>query len=232
MDDTYRLPRIDLIEFCKSHNIKFKEHFALEFDKIAFISGNISFFEIVALATLIVQFVPERVMELGTFNGRTTLNMALNMMGGDIVTVDLPKDAPTKLPLADGKNEPDDELGFIGLTDKLFTNYPKRPAGYIQIASIQQIWSDSALIDHDIYRDHFDFMFVDASHSYENCGNDTATAFELVKQGGIIAWHDYNGWPGVTKALNHAAHHIHTNTKFYWMHDTSIVVAMNNKRGR
>jgi hypothetical protein len=231
MDSTYRLPRIDLIEFCKSYNINFKEHFALEFDKVSFTSGNISFFEMVALATLIVQLNPNMVMEFGTFNGRTTLNMALNMLGGNILTVDLPKDVPTKLPLADGKHEPDDELGFIGLTDKMFTNYPKRPAGYIQIASIQQIWSDTAIIDQGVYRDHFDFMFVDASHSYENCLNDTATAFELVKQGGIITWHDYNGWPGVTKALNQAKDTYPT-TRFFWIHDTSIVVAMNNKRGQ
>ena len=84
-----------------------------------------------------------------------------------------------------------------------------------------------AIRDKD-FIDKFDFMFIDASHSYENCLNDTATAFQFVRQGGIITWHDYNGWPGVTKALNEARH-LYPATRFFWIHDTSIVVAMNNK---
>jgi hypothetical protein len=229
MDDSFRIPRIDLIEFCKSHITMFQEHFSLEFDKVSFTSGNISFFEMVALTTIIVQFKPTLMLEFGTFNGRTTLNMALNTHSC-IYTVDLPKNGNTKLPLADGKHDPNDELGFIGLTEKLFNDYPRRPRGFAPIADIRQIWMDTAEFGHQTLSDQFDFMFVDASHSFENCQNDTVNAFRLVRQGGIIAWHDYNGWPGVTEALNRAVY-IYTNTKFYWIHDTSIVVAMNNEKG-
>jgi hypothetical protein len=229
MDENERLPRIQLIDFCEMNCPFFKEHFSLEFDSVKFTSGNISFFEIVALTTIIVQLKPFIVMEFGTFNGRTTLNMALNF-NGYLYTVDLPKGAFTKLPLADGKHEKDDELGFIGVKEKLFNNYPQRSAELTRIAEIRQIWQDTANLPIPPYENQIDFMFIDASHSYENCLNDSFTAFEMVNEGGIIAWHDYNGWPGVTKALNEVSE-CHHWMSFFWIHDTSIVVAKNQKMG-
>ena len=48
-----------------------------------------------------------------------------------------------------------------------------------------------------------DFIFVDGSHSYEYVLNDSDKARKLLRDGrGVIVWHDYGDWDGVTKALN------------------------------
>jgi predicted O-methyltransferase YrrM/GR25 family glycosyltransferase involved in LPS biosynthesis len=52
-----------------------------------------------------------------------------------------------------------------------------------------------------------DFVFIDASHEYEDVKNDINAWFPKVKNGGIIAGHDYyvtghDYFPGVKKAVN------------------------------
>lgn len=231
MDENYRLSRINLIDFVQGHCPRFNNYMNLSFDSIEFTSGNISFFEMVALVTLVNQFKPKLLMEFGTFDGRTTLNLAINSIYpdqfGKVITVDLSPDKTieTKFPLADGVHDPNNELGFIGKKHKLFDNYNRVP-----IAEIKQLWMDTAQVSTSLYRDKVDFLFIDASHSYENCLNDSITGFEIVKHGGIIAWHDYNGWPGVTRAVNDCSESMN-HMKFCWLHDTSIVVAQNFKRG-
>ena len=50
-----------------------------------------------------------------------------------------------------------------------------------------------------------DFVFIDGSHTYDYVMNDSMAALALLPSGGgIIAWHDYGAWPGVTEALNAA----------------------------
>ena len=44
-------------------------------------------------------------------------------------------------------------------------------------------------------------MFVDGSHAYEYALADSDTAFRLVAPNGVVVWHDYGVWEGVTRAL-------------------------------
>lgn len=46
-----------------------------------------------------------------------------------------------------------------------------------------------------------DFVFIDASHEYEDVKKDIDNWLKKVKPGGILAGHDYN-WPDVTRAVN------------------------------
>jgi hypothetical protein len=47
-----------------------------------------------------------------------------------------------------------------------------------------------------------DFCFIDASHDYDNVIADIHAWFPKVKQGGVIAGHDYPDWEGVKKAVD------------------------------
>ena len=49
-----------------------------------------------------------------------------------------------------------------------------------------------------------DFLFVDADHEYESVKKDIKAWLPKVKVGGKILFHDYESWPGVTKAVNEA----------------------------
>jgi hypothetical protein len=48
-----------------------------------------------------------------------------------------------------------------------------------------------------------DFVFIDASHTFEYVINDSLVALKLLREsGGTIVWHDYGRWDGVTAALH------------------------------
>lgn len=48
-----------------------------------------------------------------------------------------------------------------------------------------------------------DFVFIDGSHSYEYVLNDSKQAIKMLRNGkGVILWHDYDEYAGVTRSLN------------------------------
>jgi len=217
--------RINVTDYI-SKFVKIPEFFLMDIIQATPKSGNISFFELIAINTLVKFLGKGTFLEFGTFDGRTTTNIAANADSVDTVyTVDLPPENKfkTKLPIADGKHEVDDELGFIGHQDKIFNHPPFN-------LSIKQLWYDTAEFPVDQFLNKVDFMFIDASHSYQYCMNDSIKGHLIVKDGGFIAWHDYNGWPGVTKALHDFAPTC-PSMEFFWLHDTSIVIAKNIKKG-
>lgn len=66
---------------------------------------------------------------------------------------------------------------------------------------IHQLYGDSATYDFSTYYDTCSLVFVDGSHTYDYAKSDTAEALKMVKKGGVIIWHDYGFWKGVTRAL-------------------------------
>lgn len=55
----------------------------------------------------------------------------------------------------------------------------------------------------ELYEDEsLDFVFIDASHRYEDVLDDLNAWFPKVKKGGILAGHDYPSWEGVVRAVN------------------------------
>ena len=55
-----------------------------------------------------------------------------------------------------------------------------------------------------LYLDNsLDFVFIDATHEYDSVKEDIKLWYPKVKEGGILAGHDYNTkFPGVDKAVN------------------------------
>ena len=48
----------------------------------------------------------------------------------------------------------------------------------------------------------FDVILIDGSHKYEDVRDDTNSWWPKVKDGGAMAFHDYQGWDGVTEAVD------------------------------
>lgn len=159
--------------------------------------GNVSLLELLILAQLVASRQPEAVFEIGTFDGRTTLNLAANTRGR-VFTLDLPAaqvDA-THFPLDPG--------------DASYISKPasgERFAGTPEAERITQVFGDSATLDFSPWHGRIDFVFIDGAHSKEYVLSDTQRALRLLRPaGGIIVWHDYDSsWGGVTVALHEIA---------------------------
>lgn len=157
--------------------------------------GNVTMLELMVIATVAQQAEPPTAFEIGTFDGRTTLNIAANLqLPGRVYTLDLPSAGlgGTKFALAPGESafvdKKESGAKFIG------TAYEKQ---------ITQLYGDSAAFDFSPYGGQIGLVFVDGSHAYDYVLQDTASALRLASETAVILWHDYQqDWPGVIRALN------------------------------
>jgi len=162
------------------------------------VKGNVRLSELAVLAKAAASVLPnQQIIEIGTFDGRTTLNLAINSPSSvQVVTLDLPKDYTPKFPMS---------IGEYKLADKPTSGERYRncaPLWAKDAARITQLLGDSATFDWSPYEKKAGLVFVDGSHTYENVHNDCDVAFRLVSPGGMIVWHDYGVWEEVTRMLD------------------------------
>ena len=129
--------------------------------------------------------------EVGTFDGRTTLNLALSSPTNcKIYTLGLKPELSTDYSLDNG------EKNMTG------ARIEKHRESNASIATkIHQLYGDSAKFDFPPYYNSCSLVFVDGSHAYDYVLSDTKEAIKMVRKGGIIIWHDYGIWEGVTRGL-------------------------------
>lgn len=163
--------------------------------ELSAVDGNASALEIIVLSRLVQTLKPTALLEIGTFDGRTTLNLAANCSpSSQVYTLDLPRDllSSTTLPLVTG------DAVYI---EKEVPGARFRGTEYA--SRIVQLMGDSASFDFSKLGTQMDFIFIDGSHAYEYVLRDSETARGLLREGrGLIVWHDYTEWLGVNKALN------------------------------
>jgi predicted O-methyltransferase YrrM len=179
--------------------------------------GNVTLEELVVLIAAVAQRKPRRIFEFGTFDGRSTLNLAANAgPDAEVWTLDLPQTH-----LADARFAIDSrETRYVQkpVSGSRFANTP-------EASKITQLYGDSATFDYDPYLGKMDFVFVDASHSYEYVMNDSRKALSLIgRRNGVIFWHDYSMWEGVTRALNELYESAPAFADLKWIEGTTLVV--------
>ncbi len=128
-----------------------------------------------------------RIFEFGTFDGQTTLHLAMNLPEAEITTVALPP-GQTIVP-----GERDVVAGG-------------RFAGRPEAARVTQLLGDSTEMHFGHLYGQFDFVFIDGGHDYAAVRSDTRNALRLVRPGGVIAWDDYPPWEGVKRVVERVAH--------------------------
>jgi len=184
----------------------------LVFSKFSRKRGNVSYAEIQALCILASYIKPENVFEIGTYDGWTTLHLALNTQDdAKITTLDLKSEDIEKVSL---KLE-EKELKYI-YKPTIGDRYRNTEVEY----KINQVYGDSAKFDMSPFYYSIDLMFVDGSHHYEYVKHDSENALKMVRNGGVILWHDFLVWPGVTKYLLELS----KNLRIYHIKDTSLVL--------
>jgi hypothetical protein len=134
--------------------------------------------ELTILSRIVQALQPKRVVEFGTAEGRTAINLALQLpAGSEIVTLDL---APIP-----GQND----VGYF---------YWKHPAR----EKIRQFFCSVTEWDYRPFANSAEVVFVDACDLMPGLGAEFFQAIAVVKQGGVIFRHDYGSSVGATLFWN------------------------------
>jgi hypothetical protein len=79
------------------------------------------------------------------------------------------------------------------------TTAREKLGGFKSTKFIRQ-YSNDAISD---ISEDLDFVYIDGNHEYEFVKDDIANYYPLLKEGGMLAGHDYNAnWPGVVQAVD------------------------------
>ncbi len=142
--------------------------------------GSMTITEISSLCHLVAVRRPRKVLEVGSFRGLTTLNIAMNAPGAEIHTLDLPPDFdPTDTRFDNNDARIIESRGFYYYE------------GREEAARIRQHYGDTATFDYAEIGGGVDLCLIDAAHSYEYVRNDTAKTLPLMATGSLMLWHDY-----------------------------------------
>jgi len=133
----------------------------------------------------------KHIFEIGTFDGQTSYLLAKNIPEAYIYTLDLPKNHDTSFEISEGEKSYIDK-DIIG----------KRFIGTPEENRITQLLGDSATFNYGPYIKNMDAIFIDGCHDYVYVRNDTQKSLELVREGGLLIWHDYLTYASVTKYLD------------------------------
>lgn len=185
MAPKHTLPTLSLEEICNPDQEVRLQNFTSR-------DGNISHFEIYVIVLLIKMLQPKTLLEVGTFDGNTTMQMALNApKDATIHTIDLPQNSF-------GWVFPTSEKDLCYICDE--KKHARKFLGTSLESKIVQHFGDSGDYDFCCFAKDgpVDFCFIDGSHTYEGVKSDTKNALKILSQGGIILWHDYSAvWPEV-----------------------------------
>ena len=135
------------------------------------------------------------VLEIGTYFGSTTYNLAVNLPATTIHTIDLPPDFSADDPAQQTK----DDLHLIRgrRVGEAFRDQPES-------SRIVQHWGDSATYDFSRIAQPLNFFFIDGSHNEHYAMNDSRVCLRLARGDSLLLWHDCDaGHPGVLRALAH-----------------------------
>lgn len=162
-------------------------------------AGNVSVLELLCLCLLVGQARPRVLLEVGTFDGNTTLQLATNAPADALVyTLDLPPGS------AGGTANDRYDTELI----RSESRHTPRYVGASCESRIRQVYGNSLETEFSAFLDggRAEFVFVDAGHSYECVKNDTEKSLAVLARGGTIVWHDYTQlWPDVYNYLNELA---------------------------
>jgi hypothetical protein len=176
---------------------------------------NTTEFELLAITAILKDKDCNTVFEIGTYDGRTTRAMAMNLhnTSGKIYTINLP--SQTKQ-VALSTSILDIELASKQKSGERFLNRPEQQY-------IEQLWGDSATFDFAPYYHKMDLVFIDGAHSEFYVKNDTARAIQMLKPfGGWILWHDAPHF-GVAKFLKKWISE--GNRPVYFIKNTTLAIA-------
>lgn len=165
--------------------------------------GSMTITEISSLCHLVSALRPRKVLEIGSFRGLTTLNIAMNAPDAEIHTLDLP---PNFDPA--GTQFANNDPNTINARGSYYYE------GRDEAARLHQHYGDTATFNYGEIGGGVDLCLIDAAHSYDYVRNDTIRSLGLMAKDSLMLWHDYgrndfmadprDAW-GVTRFLHEIA---------------------------
>jgi len=142
----------------------------------------------------------KRIVELGSYMGRTTVALASSTKGEVWAIDDFRGLRNTKF------NGPEKEIArHMSYQDDLFERFQKNIAGHENVKVIEADHADLAKMPPEWIRgkdeDKPDMVFIDGGHEYEEVKRDILAWKERLAPGGLLCGHDSN-WPGVRRAID------------------------------
>jgi len=154
--------------------------------------------DLLYLALITKALAPQRIFEIGTFRGRSTLNFALNSVDDCVIyTLDLPPEGRAAVVRSPELTPADKKVIGESLTGIDYRGSDVEP-------KIVQLYGDSRVFDFSPFYGRMDLVFVDALKHYAAVRHDTEEALRMVRAGGAIVWHafaNYGDYHDVTRAV-------------------------------
>jgi len=159
--------------------------------------GNPTAIELFCIGAITRASGARHIFEIGTFDGATTLQLALNSPPDALIyTLDLPAGDidRTRIPLLPQERA----YALKPASGARFRGTPVQ-------GKIRQLYGDSAAFSAEPFAGRMDLVVVDGSHARDYVRSDSALARVMARPGGWIVWHDYGVWPDVAAVLDELA---------------------------
>jgi len=174
---------------------------------------SIDAYELMVLCSIERFIGATRVLEIGTYDGNTTLNLAANLAeGGHVTTIDLPSDWNNDFVY----DVPDSRWNVSNLQQ---VGIQYRGTSYA--SRIRQVLCDSARADFEKLDPPFDLIFIDGCHFRDYVRRDTENALKNLRDGGVLIWHDYGDLKEVSQVVDESTRTM----KAYVIRGTRLAVA-------
>lgn len=142
-------------------------------------AGQVSHLELLGIIGLTKSFLKngQNFLEIGTFDGNTTINVAKNIPElSKVITIDLPENTAA--------------VAKFNYDDLLVKSENRSKKKHLNFKNVEQIYHDSTT--YDFSKLSFNVAFIDGGHDYETVKSDTKNVLKYIKKPGIIFWHDYD----------------------------------------
>lgn len=163
--------------------------------------------------------------EFGTATGRTTYLWARNSPdGARVTTITLPPEGHSHYIAAAGDSEASTRTA---LEESFFSRFLYNETDVE--SKVVQLYGDSKGIDVTPFRGKCDLIFIDGSHAYSYVKSDSEKSLEMLRDGGIILWHDYRGKHHVTDGVYTYLNELATRLPLVHLAGTSLVAYRKGK---
>jgi hypothetical protein len=170
--------------------------------------GHVSILELLILSAFASKLnETQNVLEIGTFEGITSLNCSLNAKFSKVYTLDLP--------LGHSLDELQDKE-YLDYDKDLINSDNRRSDILKNISNVIQLYGDST--KYDFSKTDYSMAFIDGGHDYQTVKSDTENILKYINKPGSVFWHDYD----VTNEVGEYLQEISVEYDIKWIKNTRL----------